>query len=230
MRKLIITTIAVLTASICMCGCSEQPLNKYGIQNGDIVFVGLPMTYKLVNHHDTSYVDTISVEGFDSTEINFIHAAILEVDEQGNVWAIEATKKRGVDRHPLDTFLVDFTLRNGTLPYLEVMRLKDNSNVDEYVENAKQFLGEEYDIDFVQDNGKHYCTELIYDSFVTDSTHVFNLEPIDFGDSRGIIPPYWKQVYAILGKDIPQGEPGTLPVQMHRSDKLVSHPEITFGK
>lgn len=222
MRKLFYSIIAVLATGIGMCSCSEQPTNKYGIQNGDLLFVGLPMNYTLINHHDTAATDTISAEGFDSAEINYIHALILEVDEQGEVWAIEATKARGVDRHPLDTFLVDFTLRDGTLPYLEVMRLKDNSMTDEYVENAKKFLGEEYDVEFYQDNGRHYCTELIYDSYLTDTTHVFSLSPTDFSDSRGIIPPYWRQVFSIFGATVPQGHMGTLPAQMHASDKLVS--------
>lgn len=230
MRKLFYSIIAVLAAGIGMCSCSEQSGNKYGIQNGDLLFVGLPMNYTLINHHDTAATDTTSAEGFDPAEINYIHTVILEVDEQGEVWAIESTKARGVDRHPLDTFLVDFTLRDGTLPYLEVMRLRDNSHTSEYIENAKKIIGEEYDVDFRQDNGKHYCTELIYDSYLTDTTHVFALAPIDFGDSRGIIPPYWHQIFAIFGSTVPQGHLGILPSQMRASDKLISCPEITFEK
>lgn len=42
-----------------------------------------------------------------------------------SVWIIDATIAHGVDRHPLDTFLRVFTLKDGSYPEFIVKRVKD---------------------------------------------------------------------------------------------------------
>lgn len=184
------------------------------IQNGDLLFVGLPMDYSIGG------MASAIADATGSGETNYIHTAILEVDGEGAVWIIDATIKHGVDRHPLDTFLVDFTLNDGTLPRLDVMRLKDNSRAGEYVQNAKKFLGEEYDKWFMEGNGMHYCTELVYDSYVHDGEHVFETVPMNFKNAEGEFPKYWVELFSLIDAPIPQDEPGTNPQQMRFSPAL----------
>lgn len=195
-----------LTIVLMLSGC----VSEGRVETGDLLFVGLPMDYSLKS--DT----TIDKE----EGINYIHTAILEVDENDDIWVIDATLKHGVDRHPLDTFLRDFTLRDGSLPSLEVLRLKDNSNARYYVEQAKAFLGEPYDCDFSADNGKHYCTELVYDSYIQDGKHLFSIGPMDWENKNGHIPAYWTQLFSIIGSDVPQGVEGTNPATMYNEPVL----------
>lgn len=201
----------MMLAFIVSCGQSED-----SIQSGDLLFVGIPMEYNIETGMASAIADATGEKG----EINYIHTAILEVDNQGKVWVIDATLKHGVHRHPLDTLKKDFTLKGGMDPYYEVMRLKDNRLASQYVENAKKFIGEPYDEYFKHDNGRHYCTELVYDSYVNENGHVFQAHPMNFKNAEGEFPVYWEQLFAILGESIPQDQPGTNPQDMHKESIL----------
>lgn len=172
------------------------------LRKGDLLFVGL---------HFKEYPE----------EVNYIHTAIIDVDSAGT-WIIDATIRHGVARYPLDTFLTDFTLKDGSLPVLEVMRLKDPSEAAGYVDNAKAFIGEKYDVAFADGNGSHYCTELVQDSYVSGDDELFDEYPIDFKGDDGEYPSYWKHIFEEwLKVSIPQGNTGTTPEQMHASENLV---------
>ncbi len=83
------------------------------------------------------------------------------------------------------------------------------------MENIKQYSGEEYDVDFMIDNGKHYCSELIYDAYVKDGKHVFELGKVDMRNSKGTIPIYWIHLFDKIGRSLPQGKVGIMPQQMY---------------
>ena len=90
-------------------GCGRQADR---LRSGDLIFVGLPLDYKAEPDSMAAAISSAtSVEG----ALNLIHVAMAEV-EADSVWIIDATIAHGVDRHPLDTFLADFTLRDGTMP------------------------------------------------------------------------------------------------------------------
>ena len=102
--KRIAPIIAVL---LLLTGCGQQ-VNR--LQNGDLVFVGLPMDYDAeTGSMDAAISSATGREG----ALNLIHVAIAEV-QADSVWIIDATIAHGVDRHPLDTFLTDFTLPDGS--------------------------------------------------------------------------------------------------------------------
>ena len=155
-------------------------------------------------------------------ELNIIHVAVAEV-QGDSCWIIDATIKHGVDRHPLDTFLTDFTLRDGSYPVFKVMRLRDDSRAQEFVDNTRKFLGQPYDSAFLPDNGAMYCSELVYESYLTpDGGHIFSEAPMNFLDDEGAMPVYWEQLFGMLGMEVPQGIPGTNPRQMSRDPALVN--------
>ncbi len=135
-----------------------------------------------------------------SGSINLIHVAILEVGKD-TTWIIDATIKHGVDRHPLDTFLKDFTLKDGSMPVFIVKRLKDSRMAEQFVENAKRYLGRPYDVWFSPDNEAMYCSELVRDSYRTpDGGYLFDTQ------------------------SIPQDEPGTNPQDMSQASVLITVP------
>ena len=180
------------------------------LQTGDLIFVGIPADYSLEGDSMGSAISDATGDGV----LNLIHVAIAEVGKD-TTWIIDATIKHGVDRHPIDTFFRDFTLKDGTLPVFIVKRLKDNKMAEQFVENSKKFLGRPYDVWFSPDNEAMYCSELVRDSYRTpDGGYLFNAKPMNFKNAEGEFPVYWQQLFALIGQEIPQDEPGTNPQDM----------------
>ena len=152
---------ATLAALSLLASCRQAP-KEDRLQTGDLVFVGLPLNYSL---DEGSMDEAISTATGSPDSLNLIHVAIAEVTAD-STWIIDATIKHGVDRHPLDTFITDFTLRDGSLPVFIIKRLKDPSKAAGFVENAKRFLGQAYDLHFMPGNDSLYCSELVRDSYI----------------------------------------------------------------
>ena len=195
-------------------GCSGK---QDCLQNGDLVFVGLPIGYDA----ETGSIDeAIASATAEEGALNLIHVAIAEV-KTDSVWIIDATIAHGVDRHPLDTFLTDFTLPDGSYPEFIVKRVK-GVDADAAVEKAKTFCGRAYDVRFLPDNEDLYCSELVQRSYLDASGKpVFESEPMNFKAPDGTMPPYWGWLFGQLGMEIPQGLPGTNPQKMSQAACLV---------
>ena len=209
--KNIFLFLALLTLAA---GCMLRPER---LRSGDLIFVGLPAGYSL----ETGSMDeAITASTGEKGQINLIHVAIVEV-QGDSTWIIDATIRHGVDRHPLDTFLCDFTLKDGSLPVLSVKRLKGSYDVDAFVEQAKSFCGLPYDLAFLPDNGALYCTELVRESYrAADGSYLFENKPMNWKNAEGEYPLYWQQLFARLGSPIPQDVPGTNPQDMAASPRL----------
>ena len=210
--KHILTILAAMTVVLAACTQRQERL-----QNGDLVFVGLPMGYDA----ETGSIDeAIASATAKKGELNLIHVAIAEV-KADSVWIIDATIAHGVDRHPLDTFLTDFTLPDGSYPEFIVKRVK-GVDADAAVEKAKTFCGRAYDVCFLPDNEDLYCSELVQRSYLDASGNpVFDSEPMNFKAPDGTMPPYWEWLFGKLGMEIPQGLPGTNPQKMSQAACLV---------
>ena len=207
MKRLFVMIAAVAL----LAGCAAE---KKAVRSGDLLFVAIPADYSLDSTDISSGIAAATGDG----KLNYIHTAILEVSGD-TTWVIDATIKHGVDRHPYETFVSDFTLKDGSMPYLEVMRIKDGPR--ELVANAKKHLGEPYDIWFAPDNGAMYCTELVRDCYLdADGNKLFEAAPMNFKDSSGEMPKYWIQLFERIGSQIPQGEEGTNPQDMRQSPLL----------
>jgi hypothetical protein len=213
MKKVLVVVATLLAALSCT--------QKTSLHNGDLVFVGLPMDYWA---DSTSMDAAISAATGKKDALNLIHVAIAEV-KADSVWIIDATIKRGVDRHPLDTFLRDFTLHDGSYPAIIVKRVHNSFlhriNVDKAVEKAKSFCGRNYDSRFLPDNEDLYCSELVQDSYMDhDGFPLFQSAPMNWLAPDGSMPPYWTKLFAMLGMEVPQGVLGTNPQQMSEAEFL----------
>ena len=183
------------------------------LRNGDLVFVGLPLDYNA----DTTTMSSAISAATGGNGLNIIHVAIAEV-KGDSTWIIDATIKRGVDRHPLDTFLADFTLRDGSLPELIVARVK-GEDANMAVSRAHSYCGRAYDKCFLPDNEDLYCSELVQLCYLDDDgKQVFDSVPMNFCAPDGTMPPYWTWLFGQLGMDVPQGVPGTNPQGMYESN------------
>ena len=213
MRNIIIALTIIMLA----CVSCKNETNR--LQNGDLLFVGLPLNYAL----DTTDMASAIIESTgDTTAINYIHVAIVELDKKGDAWIIDATIKHGVDRYPLDTFLCDFTLNDGSYPTFDILRVDGISEDDakRYVENAKNYIGCGYDMCFLPDNTEQYCSELVRNAYKHGENYIFNEYPMNFKSDDGTFPKYWQDIFALLQQPIPQDIPGTNPNGMIKEECL----------
>lgn len=207
--------LPVIFLLLLVLGCSR---NQNRLRNGDLIFVGLPMDY---DAEGGSMDEAITSATGGKDALNLIHVAIAEV-KADSVWIIDATIAHGIDRHPLDTFLRDFTLRDGSYPAFIVKRVQ-GVDADAAVERAKTFCGRAYDVRFLPDNDDLYCSELVQKSYLdAEGKPVFESEPMNFKAPDGTMPPYWEWLFSKLDMEIPQGVPGTNPQRMAESPCLVA--------
>jgi len=212
------------TAAMAFSSCNRNKADENRLQTGDLIFVGIPMDY---GSSDSTSMSRAISDATGDGKLNLIHVAIAEV-ERDSVWIIDATIKHGVDRHPLDTFLCDFTLRDGSLPVFKVERLKDNSSAEEFVGNAKKYVGLPYDFTFLPDNEALYCSELVRESYRTpQGEYLFSETPMNFRDSEGNLPVYWIKLFEKLGMDVPEGVRGTNPQKMS-TESILQEVEVSL--
>ena len=205
--------LPVVLISLLAFSCTQ---NNNRLRNGDLIFVGLPMGYQA---ECGSMDEAISTATGAPEALNLIHVAIAEV-QADSVWIIDATIAHGVDRHPLSTFLKDFTLKDGNYPEFIIKRV-NGVDADAAVERAKTYCGRAYDVRFLPDNDDLYCSELVQKSYLDASgNQVFNSEPMNFKAPDGTMPEYWVWLFGKLGMDVPQDLPGTNPQRMSESADL----------
>ncbi len=213
MTRIRFVAMAFLLAATLLAGCRSR-VDR--LQTGDLIFIGIPMDYDAGD----SMADAIGA-ATGSGELNLIHVAIAEVDAAGAPWVLDATLKHGVDRHPLDTMLRDFRLKEGYQATYIVKRLRRNRDAARYVENAKQFLGRSYNTTFLPNDTSLYCSELVQISYVDPvKGPLFDSVPMNFRNADGEMPEYWTWLFGLLGMDVPQDQPGTNPRQMSESPLL----------
>ena len=153
--------------------------------------------------------------------VSFVHVGILLPDSCGNPFVIEASPKFGVVTTPLSEFISDSPLVGGK-PGVVVKRLAAEFSPEEVETNALGFLGQPYDWHYLPDNGSLYCSELVYECFLTpEGDHIFRALPMNFRLPDGTMPDFWKNLYGELGMEVPEGKPGTNPNELSRDPRLV---------
>lgn len=230
-KNCIFIVLVLLIISVAFFACTTK--NSKAVQTGDLLFVDLQLDY--------TFKDSVNGHPFtihkiqDGEEVNYIHVAILEVDANDSLWIIDATLKNNVARYPFSTFLKNFTLKDGSYPRMELMRLKNNRHAAEFVENAKKHIGTIYDVNMRENNDSLYCSELVRVSYVLKSDTIFAAAPIDFRSSDGTIPTYWTEFFGMIAKPLPQGNRGILPNAMIKDKSLervavVDDPTVLFNR
>ena len=152
--------------------------------------------------------------------LSFVHVGIIDIDEEGGVNVIEASPKEGVRIISLKNFL----LQEGedSPGKFVVKRLCIDFPVEETIERAKSYLGQPYDWWYLPDNGKMYCSELVWESFQKeDGERIFKSNPMNFRDKDGNMPEFWIKLYQELGQEVPEGIEGTNPNDLSRDKRLV---------
>ena len=184
-----------------LCSCRQ---GEFTPQEGDLLFCV----------SDTSALSqAITAATQREGDIQYDHVALYaEVDGVPSV--IEATARKGVRVTDWEHFITKTPKVNGK-PGVDVMRIKEDIDIQAAIDRALSFKGQAYDWAFLPSNGKMYCSELIYESFRReDGTPLFSLNPMSFRDKDGNIPTFWVEIFKQLGTEIPDGQPGTNPNTM----------------
>jgi len=148
---------------------------------------------------------------------HFSHVGLVSVEQNG-IFVIEATGD-SVQKNTLKTFL------SRTQNPVLVGRLKQNFQalIPEALAFSEQQIGVPYDDDFLYDNGKYYCSELVYDAFKNaNKIHAFfELFPMTFkAPGSDAFFPGWVKYYEAKGMEVPEGKLGCNPGGIGQSDKI----------
>lgn len=205
----LVAVVAILSA---FTGCSD---GGYKPCSGDLVFV---------MSSDSEFSEAITESTAAQDSLKFDHVAIVAI-EHDVAYVIEASSRDGVIMRTMDEFLKEVPLSNGRYGVVFKRLTKASRKgicMSKVIENAKRHIGEEYDWYFLPDNGRQYCSELVYDSFIcNDGEHLFSAEPMNFRSEDGTMPLFWVELFERLGASIPEGVPGTNPSKMSKAEFLI---------
>lgn len=91
-------------------------------------------------------------------------------------------------------------------------------------------VGVPYDEEYVYNNGKYYCSELIYDAFkeANNGKPFFSLYPMTYKQpGTNSFFTAWETYYKEIDKPIPEGKPGCNPGGISTSDEITIIGTIT---
>lgn len=203
MRLLIYIGILVGAAA---CECPRRTL-----RTGDLLFQA---------GHESAMSGAITAATGDDAPIPFTHVGIAVCGDRADS-VLEAISDGGVRMTALDEFL-DKSAKIADRPVVVAMRLKDTTGTAAAVLRARRCMGQPYDYSYLPDNGRMYCSELIWESYRRpDSRPIFPARPMNFRASDGSMPHFWIELFDGLGEEIPEGMPGTNPADMSRDSALV---------
>ena len=177
---------------------------KFEYQTGDLIFQDLDCGEMC----DAIENATIAYNNYDIS-----HVGIISVEDSG-IYVIEAYDS--VEMTPLKVFL---KRSNKIL----VGRLKPEYRniIPNAIKKAKSLIGKPYDIYFKNGNDSFYCSEVVYESFVNQKGHLFDLFPMNFKNlETGKIDSVWIKYFDKMGKKVPQGELGSNPAAYSLTDKI----------
>lgn len=186
---------------------------SFPFQNGDILLQDMDCG----DLCDAIEKVTIGIDGK-----KFSHIGLLYLKNDSN-YVIEAIG----DSVQITTLKV-FVNRSKDIygnPKIVIARLKNqfqNLNLNA-VNYAISKVGTPYDDEFIYDNNKYYCSELIYDAYknANNNEPFFELEPMTFKDpNTGETLLIWETYYKKLNIKIPEGELGCNPAGLSRSKKV----------
>lgn len=198
--------IGLLCMAAAAAGCGR---NIPALESGDLLFQA---------GKRTDMAGAITAATGQAEALNYTHVGIA-VCAPGADSVLEATTG-GVRIVALERFLADAGAAEGR-PLVVAMRLRDTSGLTASMRRAHNCLGLPYDYSFRPDNGRLYCSELVWESYRrTDGTPVFPARPMNFRAADGTMPRYWVALFEKLGEPIPEGEPGTNPNEMARDPQL----------
>ena len=202
----------LLTATIACHGNGRRAGEGYVPQAGDLLFVVADAS---------AFSGAIADATAQRDSLKFSHVAIVGMKD-GQPYVVEASSRCGVCRTAWDTFFSCAPQINGQPGVVAMRVVADSFPASQALARAESHLGEAYDWSFLPDNGKMYCSELVYESYrLKDGRALFSARPMNFRDAEGNLPDFWVTLFQELDEDIPEGLPGTNPNDLSKESSLV---------
>ncbi len=183
--------------------CTKQSIT---LQEGDLLFK---------QQIDDTFSEAIvsSTTSIGDYKFNHVGVALCEQDE----WFVVEAITKGVSKTTLNEFLGDSSI-------VVVARLlpEYTKDIPSALDNVKRQIGKPYDNFFSHNNDAYYCSELIQLFFLHDGLPIFTPIRMTFRDKEtGEFPTYWQEHFTKLNTIIPEGELGSNPGDLSKSDKIM---------
>jgi hypothetical protein len=198
----------ILAGTFLLSSARAQLLEGIVLRDGDLIFQDLDCG---------PLCDAIEQVTTGYNNRHFSHIGLVYI-RNDSAYVIEAIGK-AVQLTPLDIF------KGRTTHEMLIGRVKGiyPGIAEKAVRFALKQQNKAYDKAFLYDNGKYYCSELIYDAFrsANGNKDFFVLQPMTFkqpGNNQFF--PVWTEYYKKLDMAIPEGKPGINPGGISRSDKI----------
>ena len=186
------TLIYIIGIFFLMTSCYQQEFHP---ESGDLIFqVGIA----------GGMTEAIADATGGESDLSFTHVGIITVESDG-IYVLEAKSESGVTMTPLQKFLDSSATIEGR-PAAAIARItlpERRELVTRAIGEAKKYLGQPYDDSFLPHNGKMYCSELVWECYLT-----------------GRLPQFWIDHFAAMDEPIPEGVPGTNPQDMSQEKFL----------
>lgn len=182
---------------------SQKTIN---LKEGDIIFQSM--------NCDLCKAINAVTEGFDGKD--FSHLGLVHI-QNDSIYVIEAAGKE-VKLTALEVFKTYTTEKM----YVGRLKRKYRKYIPKAIEFSIKQLGVPYDEAYLYDNGSYYCSELIYDAFLSAyEKPFFELTPMTFKEpNSNQYFQVWIDYYENLKIEIPEGELGCNPGGISTSNKL----------
>ena len=181
------------------------------LKEGDLLFI--------VGKSKSEQTGAIKRSTSQKDEVPYSHVGIVKFDKK-DVYVIEATPSDGIIQTLLYEFIQKAEKRKGR-PLIAVGRVKPEFQyiVPLAVEKAGDQLGRSYDYAYEEGNDAYYCSELVRFSYIDSLRNpIFPAVAMTFKNKEtGETEAYWERHFAGLQLEIPEGKPGTNPVDMSKS-------------
>jgi hypothetical protein len=200
--------LSILFVLFCTTITFAQQEENFRFESGDLIFQDLDCG---------GMCDAIEAVTQGYNGHRFSHVGL--VNRTGKTVMVIEALGAGVRMIPLDSFLK----RTTNTMYVGRVKKEYTRLVKKAIRFSVKQLGKPYDDAFIYDNGKYYCSELIYDAFqyANHGRPFFRLESMTFKKpGSDDYFPVWIDYYKKLGAAIPEGKPGCNPGGLSRSSKI----------
>ncbi|AMP99373.1 hypothetical protein AY601_2483 [Pedobacter cryoconitis] len=203
MRKLLICVLSAVLLSF-----YAKAQENIQLKSGDLIFQNLDCG---------PLCDAINAvtQGYQGNKFSHMGMVLLRND---SVLVIEASGKN-VHLTPLQTFLS----KSAHPHYVGRLKPAYQKIIPAALAFSMAQMGVLYDDQYLYDNGKYYCSELIYDAFKAANKNkpFFKLFPMTYKEpGSGAYFPVWKVYFEHLNMEVPEGKPGCNPGGISLSDKI----------
>ncbi|GAA4301990.1 YiiX/YebB-like N1pC/P60 family cysteine hydrolase [Aestuariibaculum suncheonense] len=177
------------------------------LQNGDLIFQSIDCG---------PLCDAIKqvTEGYKGLDFNHMGMVVI----QGNERFILEAAGTEVALTPYK----DFVSKTDLPMFVGRLKKRYQNLIPKAIDFGKRQLGKPYDVNYLYDNDKYYCSELIYDCFLdANGKPFFKLFPMTYKAlGSDVYFEVWEDYFKKLNMEVPEGQPGCNPGGMSLSKKI----------